>query len=412
LDASSRLHKAWIVLALCFVTLFINYSVRLGYGVIMPEMLNALNLGRAAGGTIFNAYLLVYISLTPFTGYLTDRYGARRVITVCIFILALGVGLMGTAGSLLSACLFFGLAGLGATGVWTPVLTVVQRWFAPRRRGLAVGILSTGYGLGFASIGLAFPWILEHFDWRYAWYFLGGAALLMTAGNGLFLRSDPASSGFSPWGEALDNGTPKAPVPSYTKLNHLPAIFRSGGFWLIGLSYFCVAYALYGVTTFMVDYAVNQLGIPMERASLLATVHGACQAVGVLTILPLSDRFGRRKTIMVSNGIIAASLVAILLAAGSWLFLCLSIGVMATFYGATFPLYGICAGDYFPKEFMATVIGAWTPFYGLGAVVVHWVGGFLADTTGVYTHSFVICVFMSIVAVLLMSRVREPDSLT
>jgi MFS family permease len=162
----------------------------------------------------------------------------------------------------------------------------------------------------------------------------------------------------------------------------------------------------------MVDYAVNQLGIPMERASLLATVHGACQAVGVLTILPLSDRFGRRKTIMVSNGIIAASLVAILLAAGSWLFLCLSIGVMATFYGATFPLYGICAGDYFPKEFMATVIGAWTPFYGLGAVVVHWVGGFLADTTGVYTHSFVICVFMSIVAVLLMSRVREPDSLT
>jgi MFS family permease len=412
LDASSRLHKAWIVLALCFVTLFINYSVRLGYGVIMPEMLNALNLGRAAGGTIFNAYLLVYISLTPFTGYLTDRYGARRVITVCIFILALGVGLMGTAGSLLSACLFFGLAGLGATGVWTPVLTVVQRWFAPRRRGLAVGILSTGYGLGFASIGLAFPWILEHFDWRYAWYFLGGAALLMTAGNGLFLRSDPASSGFSPWGEALDNGTPKAPVPSYTKLNHLPAIFRSGGFWLIGLSYFCVAYALYGITTFMVDYAVNQLGIPMERASLLATVHGACQAVGVLTILPLSDRFGRRKTIMVSNGIIAASLVAILLAAGSWLFLCLSIGVMATFYGATFPLYGICAGDYFPKEFMATVIGAWTPFYGLGAVVVHWVGGFLADTTGVYTHSFVICVFMSIVAVLLMSRVREPDSLT
>ncbi|MFO8091376.1 MAG: MFS transporter [Desulfatiglandaceae bacterium] len=410
MNPASRLHRAWIVLALCFVTLFINYSIRLGYGVIMPEMLKALNLGRAAGGTIFNAYLLIYISLTPFTGYLTDRYGARRVITICIFILAMGVGLMGTADSLLSACLFFGLTGLGATGIWTPVLTVVQRWFAPRRRGLAVGILSTGYGLGFASIGLAFPWILGHFDWRYAWFFLGAAALFMTAGNGFFLRSDPATSGLSPWGDGAHKDTTKAPVPSHTKLDHLPAIFRSARFWLIGLSYFCIAYALYGITTFMVDYAVNQLGIPMERASLLATVHGACQAIGVLTILPLSDRLGRRKTIMISNGVIAASLAAILLAAGSWALLCLSIGVMATFYGATFPLYGICAGDYFPKEFMATVIGAWTPFYGLGAVVVHWVGGFLADTTGVYTHSFVICLFMSIVAVLLMSRVRETVS--
>jgi MFS family permease len=407
LNPASRLHWAWIVLALCFVTLFINYSVRLGYGVIMPEMLKTLNLGRAAGGTIFNAYLLIYISLSPFTGYLTDRYGARRVITVCIFILAVGVGLMGTADSLLSACLFFGLTGLGATGIWTPVLTVVQRWFAPRRRGLAVGILSTGYGLGFASIGLAFPWILEHFDWRYAWFFLGAAALVMTAGNGFFLRSDPLSSGLSPWGDSADNDAPKAPGPPHTRLNHLRAVFRSARFWLIGLSYFCIAYALYGITTFMVDYAVNQLGIPMERASLLATVHGACQAIGVLTILPLSDRLGRRKTIMVSNAVIAASLAAILLAGGSWLLLCLSIGVMATFYGATFPLYGICAGDYFPKEFMASVIGAWTPFYGLGAVVVHWVGGFLADTTGVYTHSFVICVIMSVAAMLLMSRVRQ-----
>ncbi|HDR13962.1 MAG TPA: MFS transporter, partial [Desulfobacteraceae bacterium] len=302
MNPASLLHRAWIVLALCFATIFINHSVRLGYGVIMPEMLKVLNLGRAAGGTIFNAYLLIYISLTPFTGYLTDRYGARRVITICIFILSLGVGLMGTAGSMFSACLFFGLAGLGATGIWTPVLAVVQRWFAPRHRGLAVGILSTGYGLGFASIGLAFPWILEHFDWRYAWFFLGGAALVMTAANGFFLRSDPASSGLSPWGDSAENSTPKSKGFAPTRLNHLRDVFRSARFWLIGSSYFCIAFSLYGITTFMVDYAVNQLGIPMDRASLLATVHGVCQAVGVLTILPLSDRLGRRKTIMISNG--------------------------------------------------------------------------------------------------------------
>ena len=70
------LHWGWIILGTCFVNFFINYSVRLGYGVILPEMIHALGFSRAAGGTIYNAYFLAYVSLTPFAGYLTDRFGA------------------------------------------------------------------------------------------------------------------------------------------------------------------------------------------------------------------------------------------------------------------------------------------------------------------------------------------------
>ena len=85
--------------------------------------------------------------------------------------------------------------------MWTPIITVVQRWFAPNRRGLALGILSTGYGLGFATMGVVFPWIVNQFSWRYSWYFLGTGALLMIVANGLLLRSDPASAGYLPWGQ-------------------------------------------------------------------------------------------------------------------------------------------------------------------------------------------------------------------
>ena len=49
-------HWAWIILGTCFVNLFINYSVRLGYGVVLPEMIKDLGFSRTAGGTIFNAY--------------------------------------------------------------------------------------------------------------------------------------------------------------------------------------------------------------------------------------------------------------------------------------------------------------------------------------------------------------------
>jgi len=400
-------HWAWIILVTCFVNLFINYSVRLGYGVVLPEMIKDLSLSRTAGGTIFNAYLFSYIILTPITGHLTDRFGARYVITICTFILGAGVFLMGTVESLWTACLFYTIVGLGSTGMWTPIITVVQRWFAPNRRGLALGILSTGYGLGFATMGVAFPWIVNQFSWRYSWYFLGTGALLMVVANGLLLRSDPASAGYLPWGQKEGSLLTEEGKGNNQKREPLSNVFKSSTFWLIGLSYFSISYSLYGITTFMVDYAQNQIGLPFEKASFLATIHGVCQVVGVLTVLPLSDYIGRKRTIIISNFFITICLAGILLYGSSWVMLSVLVGVLAVFYGVIWPMYGACAGDYFPKEVMGTVIGAWTPFYGLGAILVHWVSGVLRDSTGSYGYSFAINTVMAALAVLLICTVKK-----
>ena len=113
-ERPTGLHPAWVMLAICFVNLFVNYSVRLGFGVALPEMIRDLGLSRTAGGTIYNSYLLTYIVVTPFTGYLTDRLGARRVISACLLMLAAGVLLLGSAEHLWTACVAFGLTGLGA----------------------------------------------------------------------------------------------------------------------------------------------------------------------------------------------------------------------------------------------------------------------------------------------------------
>lgn len=406
MPSQKQIPWAWLILAICFVDLFINYSVRLGYGVILPEMIRSLGFGRTGGGTIYNSYLFTYIIITPFTGFLTDRLGARRVIAVCLLFLGIGVAAMGTVDSLRGACLFFAVAGVGATGLWTPVITLVQRWFAHRRRGLALGILSTGYGLGLATVGAVFPFVVASFSWRYAWYFMGAIAVLMVAVNGLFLRSDPAAVGTKPWGgdsnpgqQAAGGNTPSIKV-SYGLL------FRDQRFWLIGLSYFAIAYSLYGFTTFMVDYAQHQLQLPLEQASFLASIHGIFQVIGVLVVLPLSDYVGRKKTILISNACIMLALLGILSAGSSWKLLYGMVGFMAIFYGATFPIYGACAGDYFPRELMGTVIGAWTPFYGFGAILTHWVTGLLRDTTGRYDATFIICAIMAVVSLLLIGFVK------
>ena len=186
-------------------------------------------------------------------------------------------------------------------------------------------------------------------------------------------------------------------------------MLKAPAFWFIGLSYLSVAYGLYAITTFMVDYAKTQMGMPMDKASLLATVHGISQVVGVLTILPLSDYLGRKTTILLSNAIITACLTGILFSRFHSDLLFVLIAILGVFYGVTFPIYGACAGDYFPKPVMGTVIGAWTPCYGLGAILSHWVTGFFRDVTGVYDHAFAVGVIMAFASVVLVAFLkRDP----
>lgn len=400
-------HWAWLILVICFLDVFINYAARNGFGVVLPEMITEIGFGRTEGGSIYNAYFVTYITLAPLTGYLTDRIGARKVITACLVILGTGLVLMGTVKSFTPALFFFALVGIGATGMWTPVITVVQQWFAANRRGLALGILSSGAGLGFATMGIVFPSIVATFNWQYAWYFLGGGAFMMVFVSGLLLRSTPESTGTTPWG-VTDNETFEPDQDSVQlDVKNIAGVLRKRTFWLIGISYFSISFALYGLATFMVDYARSQLMLPLDEASFLATVHGVCQVAGVLTIAPLSDHLGRRNTLLLSNMCITGALCTIVFYSSHPSMLVVLVGIAALFHGATFPVYGACAGDYFPRTLMGTVIGMWTPFHGLGVMAAHWTGGILRDTTGVYDTAFLINAVMAGVAFVIMCAVRQ-----
>lgn len=404
------IHWAWIILAVCFVNLYVNYGIRLGYGIVLPEMIRTIGLTRTQGGDIFNAYLFVYICISPFTGYLTDRLGARKIIPLFGIFLGCGAILMGTVQNFWQAMVFFGITGIGGAAMWTPVITLVQRWFAVNRRGMALGILSAGFGLGFASMGKFFPAIVKAWSWHYCWYIPGVAALIMVVVNAFMLRSKPDDMGLAPWGEKAGQGPAPPAAGSGTNLKAIyKEIFAIPRFWLIAVSYLLVAGTLYIITTFMVDYARYELGFPYARASFLATAHGLGQIVGVLAISFISDRIGRRTTIIFSNLFIAASVVCIILAGKNEAMLITSIAVLGAFYGSTFPMYGACGGDYFRKEIMGTTIGALTFFYGAGAIFSHRLGGYLRDATGSFFIPFVIAIGFAVLAAVLMFFVKKAE---
>jgi sugar phosphate permease len=226
--------------------------------------------------------------------------------------------------------------------------------------------------------------------------------------NGIFLRSGPEELQMSPWGEKDDLPANPNKEGSDKKGRYYGEVFRSSRFWTIGASYFFISCALYTITTFMVDYANVELGLSLRRASTLATIHGLGQVVGVLTIPMLSDRIGRRLTLMSSNVVIALSILGVIASAKSIPILFASIALLGIFFGITWPMYGACGGDYFRKEVMGTVIGAWTPFYGLGAILAHSISGRIRDITQSFQGAFYLAILFALAAAFLMQRVKVP----
>ena len=93
--------------------------------------------------------LLLVMGMTgPFAGRLIDRYETRKIIATGAFIAGLGFISLSLMNSLCHFYLSYATIGIGLAAVgYVPSSTVVSNWFK-KRRGTAIGIMSTGVGAG------------------------------------------------------------------------------------------------------------------------------------------------------------------------------------------------------------------------------------------------------------------------
>jgi MFS family permease len=402
---SFGIHWGWVILGTSFITLFVNYSIRIGaYSVLLPKMIQDLGINMTQAGMIRAGYFLTYILFSPLTGWLMDRIGGRFVVSFFCLFLGVGTLLMGQAVNLTTAIFYHGIVGIGAAAVWTPISALVQKWFGGNKRGLALGILSPSYALGFGLMGIILPTIVKNYSWRMGWTLLGVSGLILIAINFLLLRDDPEKLGLLPWGET--SSSISSPPLSKTSFNYWD-IIRERTFWLIGTSYLFISLGVYIVSDFIVTYGVVELKIPYPIASTFITILALTSIVGGFVLMTLSDYIGRAKSLMVIHSLMALSILFIIFAQNNTLLLMIGIGWFGFIYGPIFPMYAACARDYFPKEVSGRVIGLLTLFYGLGAMVGPIVGGYLADLIGSFRWSFGIGALAAFLASLIIGFLRK-----
>jgi sugar phosphate permease len=400
-----KIHWAWFILAVSFATVFTNYSIRLSYGILMPEMIQSLRITKAQAGVIGSSFYVSYTIFSPLLGFLVDRLSARKLLMIFCLICGTGTLLMGKPETLLQACLSFAIVGVGSAAMWTPVVTLVQRWFGEKRRGLALGLLSISYTIGYGIMGLVLPPLVERYGWRPCWFILAGLAFSLVPLNGLLLRNDPADMKLIPWGGDAGITPAKRPVARtpYRELLKMPNL------WLIGISYFFIGFTAYVVNMFIVTYGTLELKFPFPQAARLASMVAFSGMIGAVCLPAVSDILGRKKCLTCINLFMTGSIALIIWSGSRWWPLLASVSLFGIFYAAAWPMYAAAAADFFPREATGSVLGFWTIFYGIGLILAPTLGGYIADVTGTFTHAFSLAIITGVIAAVFFASIRKSE---
>jgi len=301
---------------------------------------------------------------------------------------------MASSTTALLAALFFTLVGIGHSACWVPVVTVVQRWVSERRRGTALSIVDLGSASGIAVWSLLMPVIVGAFDWRAGWISLGLLGLVVAGMNFFMVRSRPPEA----MGALAQAGSPGTRIPVREIYRDL---LRDRRFWLIGLSYMLIAFAILIPYAFLAIYATQALGIPYKSATGLIAVIAVSGVFGKLTLGHLSDIIGRVRVMMLCGVLVAAGGMGMAFAR-DFSMLTVSVMVFGIGYGAIWPVYAASARDFFPQEQAGSVVGLWTLYLGIGSILSPVMAGWVIDTTGRYAWAFVLVFLGALVSLALL----------
>jgi MFS family permease len=392
----------WNVVAAAFVILFTAYGAQYSFGVFFNALVQEFHWSRASLSGVFSLYAFGY-SISGFpAGRLTDAWGPTRVITVGALFLGGALAAMALVTQLWQPYLLYGVvAALGMGTAYVPCNSTVVKWFT-RRRGLAVGLASSGGSVGTFALPPLTQLAVNSLGWRGAYLVLGAVVVVVLTATAPLLRRDPESMGLHPDGDAL----PRPTVHAGTDGLRLGAAIRTRAFWLLAAVFASTWIPVFIPLVHLVPFA-RDLGHAPLVAATAVSVLGAGAVLGRLVMGSLSDRLGRRTTLGLGMTLQAAAFVAFTIAhdivplyAAALLF--------GFAYGTVSTQFPAIVGDFFGRAHAGSIVGS---LFALAGCMAAWgplLAGATFDATGSYRVAFLISAGLNVGGVGLLRACRPP----
>ena len=281
-----------IVLGLLCLMYLLTYLDRVNVSTASAVFENELHLSKTQVGFVFSAFAYPYLVFQIIGGYLGDRFGPRRVLTLCSLVWAGATILTGVAGGFAGMVLARLLLGFGEGATFPAATSAMASWTKPGDRGLAQGVTHASARVGNALTPPVIVALMAWIGWRGSFVATGLLSLLWVAAWWAYYRDNPARhAGVTPAELAalppfIDyRARRRNPVPwGPLFVRMLPVTFV----------YFCYGWTLWLFLGWLPQYIRNQHHLDLKNSAFFAMGIFLAGVAGDLLGGWLSDRIFRR----------------------------------------------------------------------------------------------------------------------
>jgi MFS family permease len=394
----------WLVVAASVCGLLVGSGPILIFtsGVFLKPVSAELGITR---GDLSSALFLAAVCTAvtcPLLGGLLDRFGTRRVMMPGIVLYALsvaGFGLMQARPAFVIPLIYAVVGIVGVVQTPIPYAAVVTQWF-DRERGLALGIATSGVGLGVALLPPFLAMLIGSFGWRSAYFGLGVAVLVLAwLPVALFVRAPPRS--------AEGSAQAGARGPELARADTLPgstaaAALRQERFWALTFAFFLGVMAINGTLTHVIPLLTDR-GLAPQQAAFVFSFAGYAIILGRILAGWCLDRFWGPYVAMFFFAVPLAG-IALLGSGAGGLAPLLGAVLCGAGIGAEIDLMAFLISRYFGLRAYGKIYGVMFAFFGIGTGLGPALSGLSFDRFHSYGPIFIVYAMALVVTCALFVR--------
>ena len=291
-------HTRWFLVFWLFVLSAVAFLDRVNISIAGSSIAADYGLTNSQLGYVFSSFLLGYALFQTAGGWLSDKLGPRRVLTVGVVWWGIFTALTAVVPSRIRGALLFFVAirfllGAGEAVIYPASNHFVSWWIPTQERGVANGIIFAGVGVGAGITPPAISYVMFHYGWRSSFWM--SAVIGLAAGFIWFSIArdkpeehpsvSPAELHFIQAGRTLLSSESLSastiPPPDANAVKSLPwsTILKSKNVWAVTFSYFCYGYVAWIFFSWFYIYLAKVRGLNLKASAFYATLPFLAMAV-------------------------------------------------------------------------------------------------------------------------------------
>lgn len=287
--------KRHFIFSLLFLGWIIDSLTLFGMNIAIIPISKELGLTETQSGMIISSFWLSSACMTLIAGWVSDKFGSRKVIVIALTIISLFSLLTGMVGSFASILIIRLVLGLGDGGLPTGSGVAITEIYKKGVRARAKSFLLAAQ-LGGSVLALYLTALISDvYGWRVMFYIIGGGGLLVTILLAIFYHPPQIQREL-----AQKAATPKLP---------LGELYKQKMLWIIVVMYFGSSIAQWGFSSWMPSYLESARHLNLQEVgsiSMIPQVFGLASAM-ITGYLIDKQLAGKEKFIILFGAIMASA---------------------------------------------------------------------------------------------------------